>query len=370
MGMSSYLSRVQFDFGALALLESELAHAGIKRPLVITDPGVVKAGLLERLLAQLTTESFIYSDTPANPTEQAALEALTIFNEGQCDGVIALGGGSAIDLSKAVALLHSHGGDLNDYNVQTGGSEKIGEITPVIAVPTTAGTGAEVGRACVMTLANGQKYNAVSLNLIPKTVICDPELTLGLPPLMTAATGIDALSHGIESFVSTTVNPPAEGLALDCIRRISGNIQRAFHEGSDREARWQMQAGALEGGMVLQKGLGAVHALSDPLGELKLHHGTLNAVIMPHVIEYNMDAAKEKYQIIADCIGLRNANGLCDWLRELNEEFDMPRSLGEMGVSRDIVQDMSQKAAKTHLSKTNPRPVTSDDFECLLDRMI
>jgi len=370
MGISTYLARVQFDFGAVAQVQSELDLLGVRCPLVVTDPGVKAAGLLDRLLGHLTTEFCTYADTPANPTEQAVQAALEIFRDGGCDGVVALGGGSAIDLSKAVSLLFSHGGELNDYNVQTGGSEKIDDISPIVAIPTTAGTGAEVGRACVMTLADGSKYNAVSLNLIPKTVICDPELTLGLPPAITAATGMDALSHGIETYVSNQVNPPAEGLALDCIRRIAGNIEQAFHDGSNRQVRWEMLAGALEGGMVLQKGLGAVHALSDPLGELKLHHGTLNAVIMPHVVEFNRDAAREKYQTIAKVIGLKDPDGLVEWLAHLNTVFSMPESLGAMGVKQEAVSSMAEKAARTHLSKTNPRPATAEDYEMLLMRAL
>ncbi|MEM8936994.1 MAG: iron-containing alcohol dehydrogenase [Pseudomonadota bacterium] len=368
MGLSNYLSRIQFDFGAVAVLSGELALLGVKRPLIVTDKGVQSAGLLDRITDQLVKNAYaVYADTPSNPTEQAALAALRVYNGENCDGVIALGGGSPIDLGKAVALLASHGGSLGDYNVQKGGSEKIGAIAPVIAIPTTAGTGAEVGRACVMTLADGTKSDAVSLNLIPRTVICDPELTLGLPPGITAATGMDALSHGIETYVSNQINPPAEGLALDCIRRIAGNIETAYHNGSDRNARWEMLAGALEGGMVLQKGLGAVHALSSPLGELKLHHGTLNAVLMPHVYEFNRDAAREKYQLIARLIGLKNEDGLGTWLQKLNETFGMPVSLGAMGVTSDIVPDMAEKAARTHLSKTNPRAATAENYVTLLN---
>ncbi len=370
MALSTYLSRVQFDFGAVSLIQDELDYLGIVRPLVVTDPGVKNAQLLDRLVEHMNSDYLVYSDTPANPTEQAVLAALAVFSDGGCDGVVALGGGSPIDLAKAVALLHSHGGLINDYNVQTGGSAKIGDITPIIAIPTTAGTGAEVGRACVMTLADGTKCNVVNLNLIPKTVICDPELTLGLPPMITAATGIDALSHGIETYVSKQINPPAEGLALDCIRRIASNIEKAYFDGTDRSARWEMLAGALEGGMVLQKGLGAVHALSDPLGELKLHHGTLNAVIMPHVVELNRDSAREKYQTIARVIGLKDPDGLVDWLRDLNTTFSMPSSLGAMGVTEEVIPDIAGKAARTHLSKTNPRPMAAEDYIGLLHGLL
>jgi len=369
MGLSNYLARIQFDFGALALLPSELTHLGIKRPLVVTDPGVKSAGLLDRLMDTLAKGSFsTYADTPPNPTEQAALQALSIYTDDDCDGVVALGGGSPIDLAKAVALLATHGGNLKDYNVQTGGSEKIGKIAPVIAIPTTAGAGAEVGRACVMTLEDGRKCDAVNLNLIPQTVICDPELTLSLPAGITAATAIDALSHGVETYVSNQENPPAEGLALDCIRRVAGNLEAAFHEPGNRQARWELMAAALEGGMVLQKGLGGVHALSSPLGELKLHHGTLNAVLMPHVYEFNRDVAAEKYQIIKQVIGLSSQQDLGEWFWQLNQKMKMPENLSSMGVSKDVLPEMAEKAARTHLSMTNPRPASVEEYISILEQ--
>ncbi|MCG8441501.1 MAG: iron-containing alcohol dehydrogenase [Caulobacterales bacterium] len=367
MALVNYLTRIQFDFGALAELPGELAFLAVTRPLIVTDPGVRDAGLLGQLQVHAPAGAPVFDQTEANPTEGGVEAALALYREHGCDGLLALGGGSAIDTAKAVALLATHPGRLGDYNVQTGGSERVGELAPVIAIPTTAGAGAEVGRAIVMTLADGSKCDVVNLKCVPKSVICDPELTLSLPPSLTAATGMDALTHGIETYVSNRPNPVAEGLALDCVRRISGHIRRAAADGRDREARWHMMAGALEGGMVLQKGLGAVHALSGPLGELKLHHGTLNAVLLPTVLRFNAEAAAGKFDDIKRAIGLRAQDDLAEWAARLNADLGMPRTLSEMGVGRDVVADMAAKAARTHLSATNPRPATAQDYEGLLE---
>ncbi|HYC14969.1 MAG TPA: iron-containing alcohol dehydrogenase, partial [Stellaceae bacterium] len=278
MALINYMSRIQFDFGAVRLLEAELKLLGVERPLLVTDPGVRAAGLVERVTEAMGFTPSIFAETPSNPTEAAAKQALALYRAEGSDGVVALGGGSAIDLAKAVALLATHPGNLGDYGIRGGGSEKIGAIAPVLAIPTTAGTGAEVGRAATLTLETGRKIACVNLKLIPKAVLCDPELTLSLPPMMTAATGMDALSHGIESFLSTLENPPAAAIAVDCIERAVTYLPRAFRDGSDRKARWEMLMAALEGGLTFQKSLGAVHALSHPLGALGHHHGTLNAI--------------------------------------------------------------------------------------------
>jgi 4-hydroxybutyrate dehydrogenase len=219
MALIAYLTRVQFETGALALLPEELAGLGVRRPLLMSDRGVVEAGIVDRALALIGRGTPIFDATPSNPTEAAALAALDLYRERGCDGVIALGGGSPIDLAKAVALLATHEESLGDYTIQDGGPGRIGEIAPVLALPTTAGTGAEVGRAALLTVADGRKVACVSPRLIPRTVICDPELTYSLPACLTAATGMDALSHGIESFLSPRINPPAEAIAIDCVGR-------------------------------------------------------------------------------------------------------------------------------------------------------
>ena len=223
MALITYLTRIQFDFGALSLLGEEMALLGISRPLVVTDRGLVTAGLLDRLTSALPdpTAVSIFDDTPQNPTESAAKAACFMYREGGCDSVIGLGGGSSMDLAKAVALLATHEGRLADFALIEGGAGKITPaVAPVIAIPTTAGTGSEVGRGSVMILEDGRKLGLISPHLIPKLALCDPELTLGLPAAMTAATGLDALAHCIETFLVPAVNPPADAIALDGAARV------------------------------------------------------------------------------------------------------------------------------------------------------
>ena len=220
MALIQYLSRIHFDYGAISVLGREISRLGIRCPLLVTDKGIAATGILDWALdaaSPFTPE--LYDGTTENPTEDSLQECLEMWNDRGCDGLIALGGGSPIDLSKAIALIASHGGSLADYSVKSGSSGLIGKIAPQIAVPTAAGTGAEVGRACVMTLQDGSKSVAVNLNLVADAVICDPELTVTLPPRLTAATGIDALSHGIETILSPLENPPAEAIAFDCVAR-------------------------------------------------------------------------------------------------------------------------------------------------------
>ncbi len=367
MALIQYLSRIPFDFGAISLLGDEIARLGLKRPLMITDRGVAGAGILDRALAAAKpVRPVVYDGTTENPTEQSLLACLDIWNDKGCDGVIALGGGSSIDLAKAVALLASHGGKLADYDVRTGGSDRIGKVAPQIAVPTAAGTGAEVGRACVMSLSDGTKIAAVNLNMVADVVICDPELTLSLPPRLTAATGIDALSHGIETTMSPQVNPPAGAIALDCVARAAKWLPVAVEDGSNREARWQMMMAALEGGLCLQKALGGAHAMATPLGELHLHHGTLIGILLPHILRFNKDHAAEAIATIKAAAGVPADVDAADWMRDLVASIGLTLTLGELGVDADLLPGIARKAAVNHLSATNPRPATAEDYLSLL----
>jgi hypothetical protein len=311
---------------------------------------------------------------PTNPTEEAALAAVEVYRNEDCDGLIALGGGSAIDLAKAVGLLATHPGPLSLYAMVEGGVLRITpKVAPLIAIPTTSGTGSEVGRGSVMNLNDGRKLGIISQHLIPKRAICDPELTLGLPPVLTAATGMDALSHCIESFLTPNDNPPAEGIALDGARRIVLHLERAVQDGSDREARKELMAGAMEGGMTFQKGLGAVHALSHALGSLKeprLHHGTLNAVLLPPVLRFNAGHVGDKYERLAQAMGLDAGADLAAFIEDLNARIGLPKSLREMGVPAGVIPEMAAKAEKDHTNPTNPRKATAADYGALLRESI
>ena len=368
MALIQYITRIQFDFGAINLLGAEIERLGLRRPLLITDQGVAAAGLLERALdAALPRKPVIFDQTPENPTEAALLACLALWEERGCDGLIALGGGSALDLSKAVALITSHGGTLADYDVKTGGSEAIGPVSPQIAIPTAAGTGAEVGRACVMLDAGGEKRVAVNLNMVANTVICDPELTLTLPAGLTAATGIDALSHGIETTCSPWFNPPAAAIALDCVRRAAHWLPRAVADGTDRKARWEMMMAALEGGLCLQKALGGAHSMANPLGELGVHHGSVIGVLLPHVLAFNEGHAEAAFADLRAAIGLPAGASLSQWSADLVAGLGLPQRLSELGVGADVLEGMASKAARDHLSATNPRAAQATDYLRLLE---
>lgn len=371
MATIGYLTTTIFDFGALKNLPNELEALGVRRPLLVTDAGVQSAGIAARVLALFDQETVaVFADTPPNPTEEAVLEGVAAYRNGSCDGVIALGGGSPIDLAKGIALAATHDGSLEQYAAILGGVGKITEkVAPVIAVPTTAGTGSEVGRGALINLTNGSKLALISPYLIPKRAICDPELTLGLPPLLTAATGIDALTHCIETFLSPLVNPPAEAIALDGAERAWGFIRRAVDDGTDREARWEMMMAALEGGMTFQKGLGTVHSLSHAAGALRsptLHHGMLNGVFLPHVLRFNADSVGNKYEKLKDLFCIARETELATAVSELVQSLGLPLTLSEMGFGAGHIPQTITRALADHSNATTPRKASAGEFEGLL----
>jgi 4-hydroxybutyrate dehydrogenase len=369
VNLISYLTRICFGEGAIAGLAAEAKAVGLKRPLLVTDTGIIAAGLIDCVLKTVPQDVPLFDDTPENPTEEAVLACLDKFRDRQCDGIIAVGGGSPIDLAKAVALLASHSEPLAQYAVILGGLTKItSAVVPVLSVPTTAGTGSEVGRAALITLNDGRKLALISPHLIPKVAICDPELTLGLPARLTAATGMDAITHCIETFLSPRYNPPAEAIALDGLARGYHAIRTAVTDGVNLQARREMMMAALEGGLTFQKGLGAVHSMSHALGSLKslrLHHGTLNAVLLPVLLRFNYPCAADKYRRLAESLGLRENTDLADIIEQLNADLGLPADLGQMGVTSDLIPDLVEKAFLDHSTETNIRPCIRDDFERL-----
>jgi alcohol dehydrogenase class IV len=376
MALINYLTRIQFDFGSLKLLPDELRTLGINRPLLVTDPGVVRAGIVEKLRAVLPASIPLatFDGTPANPTETAARLALAAYRQGDCDGVIGLGGGSALDLAKAVALWASHGGDsLAPYTLVEGGVSRIrADIAPVVAIPTTAGTGSEVGRGAVIVLGDGRKLALISPHMVPKLALCDPELTMGLPAAVTAGTGMDAIAHCIETFLAPTINPPADAIALDGLARAWHHLEKAVQDGNNREARWNMMMAAMEGAMAFQKGLGAVHALSHPLGALKsasLHHGTLNAIFLPPVIRFNAPAVGDKISRLARIMGCgEQAEAVADAVARLNARIGLPASLSAMGVPETLLDSIADQAMRDHCHLTNPRTPSREDYRTLLQQ--
>lgn len=368
----NYLTRIEFDFGAIDRLSEILGELGVHRPLIVTDAGLLAHGLVDKLraAAPALAEVSIYSETPSNPTEDAATAALGIYRAGDCDGLVAFGGGSPIDLAKAVALLATHDGPLSQYAAIEGGVGRIRLVAPLVAVPTTAGTGSEVGRAALITLRDGRKLGLISPHLIPQAAICDPELTMGLPPGLTAATGLDAISHCVETFLSPRVNPVADAIALDGLERAVSAVRRATADGSDRAARWEMMMAALQGGLTFQKGLGGIHALSHPLGAIpyiSLHHGALNAVLLPHVLEANAPDCEDKLARMASRLGLAEGASLAKYFSDLNAELGLPSTLGEMGLRREDLPAIADAAVKDHSAASNPRVLSSAEYLAILE---
>lgn len=374
MAFIYYVTQIQFDYGAVRLLRQECERVGITKPLVVTDQGVKAAGVLQKALDALgDLPHAVFDQTPSNPTEAAVRAASALYKQNACDGLIAVGGGSAIDCAKGVAIAATHEGPLTHYATIEGGSPRITErVAPLIAVPTTSGTGSEVARGAIIIVDDHRKLGFHSWHLVPKTAICDPELTLGLPPKLTAATGMDAIAHCMETYMSAAFNPPADGIALDGLERGWAHIERATANGADREARSNLMSASMQGAMAFQKGLGCVHSLSHSLGGVdpRLHHGTLNAMFLPAVVRFNAEAPSvqkdKRLQKMAHAMGLASAGDIPDAIRDMNARLGLPKGLGEMGVQRDWYDPIIRGALADHCHKTNPREASVQDYEAML----
>lgn len=378
MALIFYVTQVQFEFGAIQLLKSECQRVGITRPLIVTDAGVKAAGLLQKALDSLTGMTVaVFDQTPSNPTEAAVRAAAALYGNHRCDGLIAVGGGSSIDCAKGVAIAATHAGPLSTYATIEGGSLRITDrVAPLIAVPTTAGTGSEVARGAILIVDDQRKLGFHSWHLVPKAAICDPELTLGLPPLLTAATGMDAIAHCMETFMAPTFNPPADGIALDGLRRGWAHIEHATRDGANREARLNMMSASMQGAMAFQKGLGCVHSLSHSLGGVnpRLHHGTLNALFLPAVLGFNAVAEaiqkEQRLQRMAHAMGLDSGSDIGDAITDMNARLGLPTGLAALGVTPDMFDKIITGAMADHCHKTNPRIATADDYRDMLTQAL
>jgi 4-hydroxybutyrate dehydrogenase len=381
MAAINYITSIQFDFGALSLLKSECRRVGMTRPLVITDAGVKAAGILQKALNQLAgLRVEVFDQTPSNPTEAAVMAAAKQYQNKLCDGLIAVGGGSAIDCAKGVAiaakLTRCELGSLKTFATIEGGSALITDrVAPLIAIPTTSGTGSEVARGAIIIVEDGRKLGFHSWFLVPQSAICDPELTLGLPPKLTAATGMDAVAHCMETFMAPAFNPPADGIALDGLARAWAHIERATQNGADREARRQLMSASMQGAMAFQKGLGCVHSLSHSLGGVNpmLHHGTLNAMFLPAVVAFNAQAqsiqAEHRLDRMAYAMGLGEGRGaqIPEAIKAMNQRLGLPSGLAEMGVTSPQFSKIITGALSDHCHKTNPVIASSENYAQMLE---
>lgn len=368
MALLQFMTKLHFGHGLRSALPEELRLLGIRRPLIVSDRGVIAAGVLAQATEALGSEfaRTLFDATPPNPTEAAVEAGARAYAAGGCDGILGIGGGAALDLAKAIAVLKSDPVPLWEYCNRHARPHAIVNPPPLLLMPTTAGSGSEVGRSAVVIFANGIKAG-IRCPAIVSAAICDPELTLSLPPAVTAATGMDALAHCVETFCSPAVNPPADAIVLDGLQRIFANIEIAYARGDEREARWNMMMGAVEGAIGFQKGMGAVHALSHPQGALGHHHGTLNAILLPHVLAYNAPQLEGKFARMRAVLGLAADADLPQHFAELNRRLALPRGLGELGVARSELPRIAELALEDNAHKTNPRQLGREDYLALLE---
>jgi alcohol dehydrogenase class IV len=374
----NYPTAVRFGAGRIAELAEAVNSAGFAKPLVVTDPKLAAMPMFQKAVDSLAAAGLpakLFSDIKANPVEANLDAGLSAFRAGGHDGVVAFGGGSALDAGKLVAFMAGQERPVWDF-------EDIGDnwtlaktegIAPVVAVPTTAGTGSEVGRAAVITnAATGSKKIIFHPAMMPKVAICDPELTVGMPPLITAGTGMDALAHCLEAYCAPSYHPLADGIAAEGMRLVKDNLTRAVKDGSDLDARANMMAAAAMGATAFQKGLGAIHALSHPIGALyDTHHGLTNAVLMPYVLAFNRKAIEDKVKRLAAAIGLRpNFRALLTWVLELRTAVGIPHTLRDLGVGDERIDAIVAMAPEDPTAVGNPLPLDKLAARTILRRAL
>jgi alcohol dehydrogenase class IV len=374
----SFPTAIRFGVGRLDELADACAAAGIARPLLVTDPGLAAlpiAGRAVDLLRSAGLQVAVFSDVQGNPTDANVAAGLEAMRAGGHDGVVAFGGGSALDCGKVIAFMRGQTRPMWDF-------EDIGDwwtradpagIAPVVAVPTTAGTGSEVGRAGVITnRAEHVKKVIFHPRMLPVQVICDPELTVGLPPGLTAGTGMDAFAHCLEAYCAPAFHPMAEGIAVEGMRLVKEYLPRACRDGSDIEARANMLAAAAMGATAFQKGLGAIHALSHPAGALcGTHHGLTNAVFMPYVLDYNREEVVVKIERLADWLGLDHGfSGFMDFVLRLRRDLGVPHTIDKIGIDGSRFAEMARMAVVDPTAGGNPRALTEADALDLYDRAL
>ena len=377
---------IQFGAGAIKNLGEHVTAFGGNKPLIVTDAGVANAGIVSRALEPLKNaqiHSAIFDAVQPNPTDISVFEGLAVYRAEGCDVVIAVGGGSVMDAAKAIRILTTHEPPLENYYVDVGGIDRItSDLPALICIPTTAGTGSEVSQGSIITDTSGRTteghrkravgtpYNMASVALL------DPELTVGMPPGLTAATGMDAVTHGVEAYVATRYHPIAEGVALQALKILGKNIRQAYHHGEDINARGEMLIASAMAAFSFQKGLGAVHSLAHQLStEADIPHGIANAILLPEVMAFNMPNVVDGYADIATALGVDTsgmstavaADAAIAEIRSLNEEFAIPKGLGIAGLKWERIPKIAKDAMLDHCHKFNPRPCTESDMQDLFE---
>lgn len=374
----SYPTTVKFGPGRIRELGEACLSLGVKNPLLVTDKVLAQLDITQKALAILKSsgfESSVFFDVDPNPNETNLEAALVVYNDGNHDAVIAFGGGSAVDLGKMVAFMSGQSRQIWDF-------EDIGDwwtranseaISPIIAVPTTAGTGSEVGRASVITNSKtNEKKIIFHPKVLPSVVICDPELTVGMPSFVTAGTGLDAFAHCVEAFSSPHYHPMSQGIAVEGMKLVIENLPKAYNNPKDLQARSNMMSAAMMGATAFQKGLGAIHALSHPIGALyNTHHGTTNAVCMPAVLDMNAPEIKNRFDQVSSYIGVQNGfEGFCNFVRELNLSFNIPTKLSGLGVVNVDVEKLTKAALKDPSCGGNPVPLNNENVAELINQLL
>ncbi len=372
----SWPTKIVLGAGALSRVPAQVERLKMKRPLVITDAGVVKAGLAQKLydvLKRANVAYEVFDRVEPNPTEKDAFDGLEAYRRAKADGIIALGGGSPLDAAKLVQLLTTHEPPLSRYDDATGGDKYVQDnLPPLIAIPTTAGTGSEVSRSGVATLKDtGRKTVIFSPFLLPRAAICDPELTLGLPPGPTAATGMDAFTHCLEAYIASGFHPLADAVAIDGIQRVTRSLPAAVSEGgTNLVARTDMMVAAMQGAMAFQKGLGACHALAHALTPISnLHHGLANAIVLPTVLEFNRASCTARLARVAVAMGDNSlareevlAGNAIERVRKLSALIGIPLRLRDVGVKEADLPLIAKKAFEDASHQTNPRKCSEADL--------
>ena len=367
----SFPTTIVFGSGALASLPDYVRKNGGTRVLVVTDPGVVKAGIAGKVTGALEAAKIpytVFDGVDANPIEPNIVAGVKAYHDAMADIIVNVGGGAPLDAGKLIALRIHHHRPMVDYDDATGGDEHVtSNVPPMIAIPTTAGTGSEVGRSGVITLvATGRKTVIFSPHFLAKAALLDPDLTVGLPPGVTAATGFDALTHCLEAYVSLGDHPMADGIALAGLELCTKYLERAVKTGSDLEARGGMMKAAMMGAVAFQKGLGACHSLAHPLSSEKgLHHGLANALCLPAVAKWTSDAIGPERRTALERVLGTNGKSVADALIDLRGRLGLPSGLTSQGVTEADIPKLAAKAFEDACHRSSPRPATQDDLAAL-----